>query len=68
MSVIGAAFSQRRKTLRNSLVKSGALQEPSDRIEQALIDAGVDPGSRPQELELEAFAKIAGGLVERGDE
>lgn len=50
-NIVQTAFSQRRKTLRNSL--------------QSLLDAatiaatGVDPGSRAEELSLEAFARLS---------
>lgn len=49
------AFSQRRKTLRNSL--SGWL-EPS-----AMATAGVDPGARPETLDLAAFARLANAVI-----
>jgi 16S rRNA (adenine1518-N6/adenine1519-N6)-dimethyltransferase len=53
--VVAAAFSQRRKTLRNSL---SALLEPA-RIEAA----GVDPGARPETLPPERFAALAAQLA-----
>lgn len=45
------AFSQRRKTLRNSL---RGMIEPS-----GMETAGIDPGARPETLSLEEFAALA---------
>ncbi len=59
MKVIRAAFSQRRKTLRNSLTKSGGFGAPKEDVLDALEAAGIDPGRRPQTLELEEFAALA---------
>lgn len=50
-ALIAAAFNQRRKTLRNSL--RPWLDE--DRLRAA----GVDPGERPERLDLAAFAALA---------
>jgi 16S rRNA (adenine1518-N6/adenine1519-N6)-dimethyltransferase len=49
--VVAAAFSQRRKTLRNSL--SGLLDA------EAIAAAGVDPGARPETLWPAQFAALA---------
>ena len=49
--VVRAAFSKRRKTLRNSL--AGLLDE--DAIERA----GVDPGQRAEQLEIAGFDALA---------
>jgi 16S rRNA (adenine1518-N6/adenine1519-N6)-dimethyltransferase len=49
--VVAAAFSQRRKTLRNSL--SGLL-EPAQ-----IVAAGVDPSARPETLAPAQFAALA---------
>ena len=57
--VINVAFSMRRKTIRNSLIKSGNLGYPVEQATQALEDAGIDASRRPQTLELEEFAAIA---------
>lgn len=59
MKVIRSAFSQRRKTLRNSLTKSGTFGAPKEAVLDALDAAGIDPGRRPQTLELEEFALLA---------
>jgi 16S rRNA (adenine1518-N6/adenine1519-N6)-dimethyltransferase len=49
--VVARAFSQRRKTLRNSL---RGLVEPA-----AFEAAGIDPGARPETLPPQAFARLA---------
>lgn len=49
--IVGAAFSQRRKTLRNSL--SGV-------IDAALLPAiGIDPTLRAEDLDVEGYARLA---------
>jgi len=50
-ATVARCFAQRRKTLRNSL--RAVLDQDSIR------DAGVDPGARPETLDLEAFAALA---------
>ena len=51
---VSRAFSQRRKTLRNSL---------RGLIDAATIEAaGIDPGARPETLGLEQFAALARAL------
>ena len=49
--VVSAAFSQRRKTLRNSLA---GLMDCA-----AIVAAGVDPGARPETLSPPEFAALA---------
>jgi len=49
--VVAAAFSQRRKTLRNSL---RALVDAT-----AIESAGIDPGARPETLAPAEFAALA---------
>lgn len=56
-SITTAAFSQRRKTLRNAL--SGLLD--AQRIEAA----GIDPGARAETLSLEDFARLGALLEEK---
>ncbi|MBU6283527.1 ribosomal RNA small subunit methyltransferase A [bacterium] len=61
--VVRGAFSQRRKTLRNSL--RGAFGEPVARL--LLERSGIDPGRRAEELDLREFAglaRVAGALAE----
>ena len=61
-AIIRVAFSMRRKTIRNSLVKSGNLEIDGDRVMASIESAGIDPSRRPQTLELDEFAAIARGL------
>jgi 16S rRNA (adenine1518-N6/adenine1519-N6)-dimethyltransferase len=51
--VIKTAFSQRRKTLLNSLKPFGG------NIKEKLILAGIEPGRRPETLSIEEFARLA---------
>ncbi len=55
--VVRTAFSQRRKTLSNSL--KGIIKDPKD----ALAAAGIDPGRRPETLSIEEFARLTDILV-----
>ncbi|HJR97620.1 MAG TPA: 16S rRNA (adenine(1518)-N(6)/adenine(1519)-N(6))-dimethyltransferase RsmA [Actinomycetota bacterium] len=52
--VVDEAFAERRKTMRNALRRLG-LAEP----DAVLADAGIEPATRPEELDLSAFAAIA---------
>lgn len=54
--VVKAAFSQRRKTLRNSLTGGGF---GFDDLEETLLGAGIDPGRRAETLNLEEFGRLA---------
>ncbi len=56
MRVVRAGFSQRRKTIRNTLA-SGLGMEVGE-VEAALARAGVDPGARAESLGLEEFAGL----------
>jgi 16S rRNA (adenine1518-N6/adenine1519-N6)-dimethyltransferase len=58
LRVIRAAFGQRRKTLRNSLVRSAQFGVKADTVAEALDAAGIDPGRRPQTLSLDEFAAV----------
>jgi len=52
-TVVRTAFSQRRKTLSNS------LKQLSPDIREKLIGAGIDPGRRAETLTIEEFAALA---------
>lgn len=54
--VIKAAFSQRRKTLRNSLKQ---LEAPKDRMDVVFTSTGIDLGRRAETLSVEEFGKLA---------
>jgi 16S rRNA (adenine1518-N6/adenine1519-N6)-dimethyltransferase len=56
--VVRAAFSAKRKTLRNALV-NGGIGSP-DQVEGLLEEAGIAPGVRPARLTVEDFATLAG--------
>jgi 16S rRNA (adenine1518-N6/adenine1519-N6)-dimethyltransferase len=55
-AIVDAAFGQRRKTLRTSL--GNVLGSPQE-VEQILRLAGIDPGLRGEQLNLEQFVAIA---------
>jgi 16S rRNA (adenine1518-N6/adenine1519-N6)-dimethyltransferase len=55
-----AAFSQRRKTLRNSL--SSALGVEPGLVEQTLRDAGFDPAARGETLPVDAYVTLGEAL------
>lgn len=52
-----AGFNQKRKMLRNSL-SAGLEIKPAD-AERLLLEAGLDPTSRPQELSIESWKTLA---------
>jgi 16S rRNA (adenine1518-N6/adenine1519-N6)-dimethyltransferase len=56
--LVRAAFSQRRKTLRNALRGVATAQ--------ALAALGVDPGARPETLTVEQFVRIANACLGHG--
>ena len=57
--VVAAAFSQRRKTLRNAL---SALCDA-----EAIRRAGVDPGARGETLPVADFVRLANDLAGRSE-
>lgn len=59
--VVKTAFSQRRKTLSNSLKGLG------ENIKGLLGAASIDPGRRPETLSLEEFARLSDSLGGRRD-
>ena len=65
MRVIRSAFSQRRKTLRNSLTRAGAFGAPKEAVLAAFDATGIDPGRRPQTLSLDEFAALAREIRQR---
>lgn len=60
--VIRAAFGQRRKTLRNALLRAGW---PAAGLDAALEASGVAGGRRGETLVLEEFARLSTALPER---
>ena len=61
--VVRAAFSQKRKTLLNSL---GAMGAPKEVIEKVLKDTGIDSKRRAETLSLEEFAAVSEELKKSG--
>ena len=66
LKLIGAAFSKRRKTLRNSLIKDTTLGVPEEKMTAAFEANGIDPSRRAQTLTLDEFAAIAELAQPRG--
>ncbi len=62
-SVVDAAFAQRRKTIRKAL---GALVHETALLDAALDEAGIDPRTRGEELDVAHYAALAGALVAAG--
>jgi 16S rRNA (adenine1518-N6/adenine1519-N6)-dimethyltransferase len=54
--VVDEGFAQRRKTMRNALMRLGVDRE---RAERALTACGLDPNVRAEQLAIEAFACLA---------
>lgn len=59
-----AAFSQRRKTMRNAI--SGMLGASAARVEEVLREGGFDPGVRAESLTPESFVSLGRVLHESG--
>ena len=57
-AVIKAAFSQRRKTLKNALAGS-EMQVPPKQAVTALLQAGIDPRRRAETLAVEEFVRLS---------
>ena len=60
--VVRAAFSQRRKMLRNTLQP---LAGAGFDVTEAIVAAGIDPTVRAEQLGLEDFARLSDALLER---
>lgn len=61
--IVKDAFGKRRKTLLNSL-SSGLLQLNKEMVNQALINADIDPKRRAETLSIEEFASLANAFYE----
>jgi len=59
MRVARAAFAQRRKTLRNSLTRTGSFGAPKETVLAAFEATGIDPKRRPQTLTVTEFVGLA---------
>jgi 16S rRNA (adenine1518-N6/adenine1519-N6)-dimethyltransferase len=60
-AIIRAGFSQRRKTLRNAIGSIAGVGE----AEAAIASAGIAPGARAEELDLEEFVALSQALLPR---
>ncbi len=57
--LVRASFESRRKTLRNNLLHSGRLAGfDRNRILAAVLELGINPGARAEELTIEDFSRI----------
>jgi len=63
--LIRSAFAHRRKTLRNSLTKSGSFGAPAEIVLEAFDTTGIDPSRRPQTMTLDDFAALAQAIKAR---
>ena len=63
-SLIRASFNQRRKKLTNGIMGLPGNSFSKEEIENALREAGLDPGVRGETLSLEEFARLA-DMLER---
>ncbi len=62
MKIIRTAFSQRRKTLRNSIVKPGVMGLSPELVADTMQTVGIDSSMRPQTLELDSFVNLTVAL------
>ncbi len=63
IKVVKAAFSKRRKTLKNSLSKS-ELKIETDKIVKALTDSDIDPIRRAETLTVDEFVNLSNTIFE----
>ena len=64
--VVRLSFAQRRKTMRNAVIRIGV---PAGDAERVLEEVGIEPTARAEELGLEAFARLTtalGDIAEMG--
>jgi 16S rRNA (adenine1518-N6/adenine1519-N6)-dimethyltransferase len=62
VQTVKAAFSHRRKTLRNSLLASKLGNLSANLVSTALEEASIEPNRRPESLALEEFLRLAEAL------
>ena len=60
LTIVRAAFSQRRKTMRNALASTSF---DNREVEAALASAGVAVDARPEEVDFDQFVRLAGLLA-----
>lgn len=61
--VVKAVFSQRRKTLLNTLYSAKLVDLDKDELKEKLQSLGIDPQRRGETLSLEELASIANNLI-----
>lgn len=59
LKIIRAAFSQRRKTLLNTLMANGDLGVAKDQLKEMLDESGIGSNTRGETLSLERFAMLS---------
>jgi 16S rRNA (adenine1518-N6/adenine1519-N6)-dimethyltransferase len=55
-ALVDGAFGQRRKTLRQAL---SAVTGSTTAAEALCVSAGIDPGARGEQLQLDGFLRLA---------
>lgn len=66
LRVVKAAFSHRRKTLRNSLMGGSLSGLTGGTLDEALGDTGIEPRRRPETLTVEEYVNLAVALGRSG--
>jgi len=65
LQVVKAAFSHRRKTIKNSLLASNLPDLTPESVSVVLADASIEPHLRPENLDLQDFLRLAHTLARR---
>lgn len=65
LQVVKAAFSHRRKTIKNSLLASNLLDLTPESVGTALEEAAIESRKRPESLGLEDFLRLAHTLLKK---
>jgi 16S rRNA (adenine1518-N6/adenine1519-N6)-dimethyltransferase len=67
LQVVKAAFSHRRKTIKNSLLASNLPDLTPESVSVVLADASIEPQLRPENLGLEDFLRLARALSKKSE-
>ena len=65
LQVVKAAFSHRRKTIKNSLLASNLPDLTPESVSVVLADASIEPQLRPENLDLQDFLRLAHTLAKK---
>ena len=65
LQVVKAAFSHRRKTIKNSLLASNLPDLTPESVSVVLADASIEPHLRPENLDLQDFLRLAHTLAKK---